>query len=199
VLSTTPRPATCRPRKISRGNRTDTVQKVGTRLPRHQVVEPSVFRLCKEVVESPVARLRGIFRQGRINPPLRRGDGQQNRLHEGRRLGGRGEKASSENEDIGERKTALVYQIWDKDGGKKLRYISPQYNDGYLKVEDDPLELTGFFNCPKPIQFLEKSNDLSPVALYELYENQAKELNQLTFASVVSSKRSKPEEFTTLS
>jgi hypothetical protein len=89
-------------------------------------------------------------------------------------------KASSENEDIGERKTALVYQIWDKDGGKKLRYISPQYNDGYLKVEDDPLELTGFFNCPKPIQFLAKSNDLSPVALYELYENQAKELNQLT-------------------
>jgi hypothetical protein len=90
------------------------------------------------------------------------------------------EKSSSENEDVGERKTALVYQIWDKDGGKKLRYVSPQYNDGYLKEEDDPLELTGFFNCPKPIQFLEKSNDLMPVALYELYENQAKELNQLT-------------------
>lgn len=80
----------------------------------------------------------------------------------------------------GEKKTALVYQIWDRDGGKKVRYISAQYPDGFLSVKDDPLELTGFFNCPKPLQFLEKSNDLLPVALYCLYENQAKELNRLT-------------------
>lgn len=90
----------------------------------------------------------------------------------------------SEEKDKGERKTALIYQIWDKDGGKdggkKIRYISPQYKDGYLKVEEDPLELTGFFNCPKPLMFVEKSNDLMPTALYKLYENQAKELNKLT-------------------
>lgn len=84
------------------------------------------------------------------------------------------------NEDQGERKTACIYQIWDKAGGKKVRYISPQYKEGYLKEDDDPLGLTGFFNCPKPIQFIEKSHDLLPVALYVLYENQAKELNRLT-------------------
>jgi hypothetical protein len=33
---------------------------------------------------------------------------------------------------------------------------------------------------PRPIMFLEKSNDLMPVALYTLYENQATELNRLT-------------------
>jgi hypothetical protein len=80
----------------------------------------------------------------------------------------------------GERKTACIYQIWDKAGGKKIRYISPLHKDGYLKVDDDPLELTGFFNCPKPMMFLEKSNDLLPVALYMLYQNQATELNRLT-------------------
>jgi hypothetical protein len=83
-------------------------------------------------------------------------------------------------ENRGERKTACVFQIWDKADGKKVRYISPSYKDGYLKVDDDPLQLTGFFNCPKPIQFLEKSNDLLPVSLYMLYENQATELNRLT-------------------
>ena len=95
-----------------------------------------------------------------------------------------GEKEDKEIEDQeknqGERKTALVYQIWDKDGGKKIRYISPQYDNGYLKVIDDPLGLTGFFNCPKPLQFIQKSNDLLPTALYLVYENQARELNRLT-------------------
>ena len=89
-------------------------------------------------------------------------------------------ETSADDRNTGERKTALVYQIWDRSGGKKVRYISAQYTEGFLLVLDDPLQLTGFFNCPKPISFLEKSNDLLPVALYCLYENQAKELNELT-------------------
>jgi len=82
--------------------------------------------------------------------------------------------------EYGERKTALVYQIWDKSGGKVIRYISPAYHDGFLLVQDDPLKLTGFFNCPRPIQFIEKSSNLTPTAMYKLYENQAKELNNIT-------------------
>lgn len=76
-------------------------------------------------------------------------------------------------------KTACVYQIWHKKT-KKVIFISPDYKEGYLKETDDPLGLTGFFNMPRPIMFLEKSNDLTPVALYKLYENQATELNRLT-------------------
>ena len=79
----------------------------------------------------------------------------------------------------GSTKTALVYQIWDKKD-KVIRYVSPDYTDEFLKVEDDPLGLTGFFNCPRPLQFIEKSNDMLPTAMYKLYENQAKELNTIT-------------------
>ncbi len=90
------------------------------------------------------------------------------------------DRSSSDGRNTGRRKTALIYQIWDKNGGRKVRYISPQYTDGYLKVDDDTLKLTGFFNCPKPIQFTRKHDDLTPTALYRLYEQQATELNSLT-------------------
>lgn len=90
------------------------------------------------------------------------------------------EKKGEETKNRGETKTCTVYQIWDKDGGRKVRYVADQYKSAFLKVEDDPLELAGFYNCPKPLQFVEKSNDLKPVAPYTLYENQAKELNRLT-------------------
>ena len=76
-------------------------------------------------------------------------------------------------------KTTCVYQIWCKKT-KKVIFVSQDYQEGYLKEDDDPLGMTGFFNMPKPIMFLEKSNDLMPTALYKLYENQATELNRLT-------------------
>ncbi len=90
------------------------------------------------------------------------------------------EPKKDEDKNQGERKTATFYQVWDRDGGRKVRYICPQYKDDFCKVEDDPLGISGFFNCPKPIQFLEKSNDLLPSALYQLYRAQAEELNNLT-------------------
>ena len=80
----------------------------------------------------------------------------------------------------GEAKLTRIYQIWDKDGGKQVRYVSEQLKDAFLKVEDDPLGLAGFFNCPKPLQFLKKPHSILPTALYLLYESQAKELNNLT-------------------
>ena len=85
----------------------------------------------------------------------------------------------SDDEDTGGTKTTTVYQLWDKTS-KKVIFLSESYHYGYLKEDDDPLGLTGFFNMPKPLMFLEKSNDLLPVALYLLYENQATELNRLT-------------------
>ena len=80
----------------------------------------------------------------------------------------------------GRRKTAHVYQIWDKDGGRKIRYISPSYKDGELLVQDDPLQLTGFFPCPRPLTFIEKTTSLTPTAPYTIYATQARELNRLT-------------------
>jgi len=91
-----------------------------------------------------------------------------------------GARPSKGENQTGERKTALIYQIWDKSGGRKVRYVSPQYTDGYLLVEEDPLELTGFFNVPRPIQFIEKTDSTVPVSMYSLYENQAIELNRIS-------------------
>lgn len=83
-----------------------------------------------------------------------------------------------ENKDKGYRKTARIFQIWDKSD-KKIKYISSQYKDDFLREDEDPLELTGFFNCPEPIQFVEKSSDRTPTALYTIYKNQARELNRI--------------------
>jgi len=77
----------------------------------------------------------------------------------------------------GDIKTACVYQIWDKQDGKMVRYVSAQYTEGMLKEEEDPLQLSGFYPCPKPLQFLDKTHSLTPTALFKIYENQAVELN----------------------
>lgn len=84
------------------------------------------------------------------------------------------------NETYGLHKTACIYQIWDKRGGKKIRYISESYPDGFLAVLDDPLQLTGFYNCPRPLQFVETAHTTIPVAMYDVYETQAIELNRLS-------------------
>jgi len=81
----------------------------------------------------------------------------------------------------GSLKTALVYQIWDKEGGRKVCYISEHYPYGYLLEEEDPLGLSGFFPIPKPLEFIEHTDDLIPVSMYSIYQNQAKELNRLTY------------------
>jgi hypothetical protein len=94
------------------------------------------------------------------------------------------EPRTKEERSRGEKRMACVYEVWDKDnwgrqGEKKILWVSPNYKDGYLKVSDDELGLSGFFNCPKPIQFIDKTHSLVPTALYTIYENQAEELNKI--------------------
>ncbi len=93
---------------------------------------------------------------------------------------GEGTRRTKDEKDRGERKVTRIYQIWDKDGGRKVRYFSDHVKDSWLKVVEDPLQLAGFFNCPRPIQFIKKTHSLVPAAPYRLYESQAKELNELT-------------------
>lgn len=74
---------------------------------------------------------------------------------------------------------AHVYEIWDKKT-KKVYFLCPQYDNSVLKKVDDPLGLSGFFPCPRPLAFVQKINTLTPVTLYRFYEEQAKELNAVT-------------------
>lgn len=76
-------------------------------------------------------------------------------------------------------KVAQVFEIWDKVS-RKILFVSPQWKEAPLKSVDDPLKLQGFYPCPRPLTFLMKVSTLTPVALYSLYETQAKELNVIT-------------------
>ncbi len=89
------------------------------------------------------------------------------------------ESARSDVDEGDDTKTCLVYEIWRKKGNRVL-FFSPSYPHGYLKEEDDPLELTGFFPVPKPLQLLRLTDELNARSLYLVYENQAKELNRIS-------------------
>lgn len=83
-------------------------------------------------------------------------------------------------EDRGAAQTTRIWVVWDK-ADKKVRFVSEHYCDAFLqKAVDDPLGVTGFFPIPKPLTFVEKSNDLSVTALYDLYKKQAEELNKIS-------------------
>lgn len=79
----------------------------------------------------------------------------------------------------GDRKVSKVWKIWDKKS-RQVLFISDSGYDDYLKREDDPYDLVGFFPVPKPLRLIAKSTELSATAPYKEYENQAKELNRLT-------------------
>ena len=76
-------------------------------------------------------------------------------------------------------KTAEVWEIWDKDS-KQVLFINSTYKAGPLKTLDDPLNLTDFFPCPRPIYAIEDVDSLTPICLYEQYKEQAEELNRIS-------------------
>jgi len=76
-------------------------------------------------------------------------------------------------------KTAPVWEIWDKPK-KMVRFVSPNDRERFLKEIPDPLELQCFFPIPKPIQAIQDSSCMEPVALFEQYREQAEELNRLS-------------------
>jgi hypothetical protein len=74
---------------------------------------------------------------------------------------------------------AGVWSIWDK-ASRTVIFVAESYPVSTLKVVPDPLGLTGFFPCPKPLTFFQKISSLVPIPLYKMYEKQAKELNRVS-------------------
>lgn len=75
-------------------------------------------------------------------------------------------------------KTAEVWEIWCKED-KEVIWICPTY-DRPCKVQDDPMQLQGFFPTPRPLYAIENAKTLVPAALYTQYEQQAKELAKIS-------------------
>jgi hypothetical protein len=75
-------------------------------------------------------------------------------------------------------KKGIVWEIWDK--ATKKAYWVAEGHPTILDEKDDPLELDEFFPCPKPLFATLTTDDLIPVADYIMYQDQAKELDQIT-------------------
>lgn len=73
---------------------------------------------------------------------------------------------------------ACVYEIWDKTTKKQL--FLHEGMEEFLEVNDDPYKLEGFFPFPEPIQLIKRFTSLTPQTLYQVYRNQAAELNRIT-------------------
>lgn len=89
------------------------------------------------------------------------------------------EGGGSDEEEGGGKQLADVWEIWDK-ATRKVIFVSPGYPDAVLKEVADPLKLSGFFPCPRPLMPFRRVTSLCPVPLYSFYKEQAEELNRVT-------------------
>lgn len=76
-------------------------------------------------------------------------------------------------------KKAIVYEIWFKPE-RKVYFIAKGYDKLCEEPREDPLNLEGFWPCPRPL-FATMTNDtLEPVPDYLEYQDQALEIDDLT-------------------
>ena len=73
---------------------------------------------------------------------------------------------------------AKICEYWDKETGKVYWFSKSMPN--IIDERDDPLELEGFFPCPKPLFATMTSDTLVPVPDFVLYQDQANELDILS-------------------
>ncbi len=80
---------------------------------------------------------------------------------------------------FGEKKNVCVYEIWDKPT-RRVYWLSTDSPDRFVKITDDPLHLTNFFPCPKPIYATLSNESLIPVPDYAMISRMIDELNGIT-------------------
>ncbi len=73
---------------------------------------------------------------------------------------------------------AIIHELWDKDR-KRVCWLAKEEK---LKLEDGepPLDLRGFFPCPKPVYGSKATGSLIPTPDYRYYQDQAEEIDDLT-------------------
>ena len=84
------------------------------------------------------------------------------------------ERGISKDEDLAT--TVKIYRIWDKEG-KRIIYLAKEVKDKFLRVDEDVLNIEGFYPFPKPV-FATLTNDgLIPVPDYSEIKCQLDELD----------------------
>lgn len=83
------------------------------------------------------------------------------------------ENSNPENEVKGE-----VFEIWSKQD-KAVFWVAEGY-EFLLDRKDDPLNLEGFFPCPRPIIANQTTGTMLPVADYIQYQDQATQIDELS-------------------
>ncbi len=76
-------------------------------------------------------------------------------------------------------KRAEVFEIWNK-ADEEVIWLSRDFKRQPLDRKSDPLELEGFFPCPRPAYATLTTDSLLPVADYQQYRALADELDGLT-------------------
>ena len=87
-------------------------------------------------------------------------------------------QAERENPELAEQRRAAVYEIWDKSK-KEALWLSKSMKE-ILDRKDDPLNLEGFFPCPRPLYATLTNDSLIPTPDFALYQDQADELDLLS-------------------
>ncbi len=75
-------------------------------------------------------------------------------------------------------KKAIIYEMWNKKE-KKAVWIHKDFEE-ILDERDDPLGLDDFYPCPRPLFPTMTNDSLVPIPDYTQYQDQAKELDDLT-------------------
>jgi hypothetical protein len=76
-------------------------------------------------------------------------------------------------------KRANVWEIWDRSK-RKVYWLAESYDQGPLKVEDDPYRLLGFFPVPRPRLAIETTDTQVPICPFMVWQAQQDEMNSLT-------------------
>jgi len=85
------------------------------------------------------------------------------------------DKRSDDSEGVNKR--GLVFEIWDKTEGKAF-WLSKSLGE-FVDEREDPLEIDGFFPCPRPIYATLTTETLVPIPDFKFYEDQAFKLDEL--------------------
>lgn len=94
------------------------------------------------------------------------------------------EKADTDNDNQADEKKeennrGKVWEIWDKTS-RKVIWMAPESDSPVLLVEDDTLELSGFFPCAAPLYQTEDTTSLIPIPDFKLYQTLADDLDRTT-------------------